>query len=117
MGTWKAYARSYEVRYGIAPVRNATVNGQLANLVARLGAEEAPAVAAHYVRSNNSRYVGAGHSVGMLLMDAEKLRTEWATGRQTTATQARLVDQTQTNANAFAGLLAEAQQKEAHGQH
>lgn len=117
VGTWKAYANSYEVRYGVEPLRNAMVNGQLANLVARLGAEEAPAVAAYYVRSNNQRYVQAGHSVGMLLMDAEKLRTEWMTGRQTTATQARQVDQTQTNANAFAGILAEARQKEAHGQH
>lgn len=117
VGTWKAYANSYEVRYGVAPLRNAMVNGQLANLVARIGAEEAPAVAAHYVRSNNQRYVQAGHSVGMLLMDAEKLRTEWATGRHATATQARQADQTQTNANAFAGILAEARQKEAHGQH
>ena len=101
----------------MAPVRNATVNGQLANLVARLGAEEAPAVAAFYVRSNNSRYVGAGHSVGMLLMDAEKLRTEWATGRQTTATQARLADRAQSNLNAFAPLIAEAEarEREAHG--
>lgn len=112
VGTWKAYSQAYGVRYSVEPVRNATVNGQLANVVARLGAEEAPAVAAFYVRNNNSRYVSAGHSVGMLLMDAEKLRTEWATGRQTTATQARLADQTQTNANAFAGMIAAAEERE-----
>lgn len=112
VGTWKAYSQAYAVRYHVDPVRNATVNGQLANLVARLGAEEAPAVAAFYVRSNNSRYVGAGHSVGMLLMDAEKLRTEWATGRQTTATQARLADRAQSNLNAFAPLIEEARAKQ-----
>lgn len=118
VGTWKAYANAYEVRYRVEPVRNATVNGQLANLVSRLGADEAPAVAAFYVRSNNSRYVGAGHSVGMLVMDAEKLRTEWATGRQGTATQALQTDKTATNLNAFAGLIAEAQAKErTHAQH
>jgi hypothetical protein len=98
-------------------VRNATVNGQLANLVNRLGADEAPAVAAFYVRSNNGRYVAAGHSVGMLLMDAEKLRTEWATGRQGTATQAQQADRTQTNLNAFSTLIAEAQAKETHAEH
>jgi hypothetical protein len=99
-------------------VRNATVNGQLANLVSRLGGEEAPAVAAFYVRSNDRRYVGAGHSVGMLVQDAEKLRTEWATGRQSTATQAIQADKTQANFNAFAPLLAEAQAKEqTHAQH
>lgn len=117
VGTWKAYANAYSVRYHVDPVRNATVNGQLANLVARLGADEAPAVAAFYVRSNNSRYVGAGHSVGMLVQDAEKLRTEWATGRQGTATQAVQADRTQTNFNAFAPLLAEAQAKGAHAEH
>lgn len=117
-GTWKAYAGAYAVRYHVEPVRNATVNGQLANLVARLGAEEAPAVAAFYVRSNNGRYVAAGHSVGMLVMDAEKLRTEWATGRQGTATQAQQADRTQTNLNAFAGLIAEAQaQERTHAEH
>lgn len=107
--TWTAYAKAYGVRYRVEPVRNATVNGQLSNLVSRLGAEEAPAVAAFYVSSNNSRYVSAGHSVGMLVMDAEKLRTEWATGRQGTATQAIQADKTQTNFNAFAPLLAQAE--------
>lgn len=118
VGTWKAYTNAYEVRYHVEPVRNATVNGQLANLVARLGGEEAPAVAAFYVRSNNSRYVNAGHSVSMLVMDAEKLRTEWATGRQGTAHQAIQTDRTQTNFNAFAPLIAEAQAKErTHAEH
>lgn len=115
VGTWAAYAKAYGVRYRVEPVRNATVNGQLANLVSRLGAEEAPAVAAFYVSSNNSRYVSAGHSVGMLVMDAEKLRTEWATGKQGTATQALQADKTQTNFNAFAPLLAQAEA--AHGEH
>jgi len=118
VGTWKAYSTAYSVRYHVEPVRNATVNGQLANLVSRLGSEEAPAVAAFYVRSNNNRYVSAGHSVGMLVMDAEKLRTEWATGRQGTATQAIQADKTQANFNAFAPLLAEAQaQERTHAQH
>lgn len=118
VGTWKAYSTAYAVRYHVEPVRNATVNGQLANLVSRLGADEAPAVAAFYVRSNNNRYVSAGHSVGMLVMDAEKLRTEWATGRQGTSTQAIQADKTQANFNAFAPLIAEAQSKErTHAQH
>jgi hypothetical protein len=34
-----------------------------------------------------------------LLADAEKLRTEWATGRMVTATSARQIDRTQTNRN------------------
>lgn len=115
--TWTAYAGAYESRYGTQPVRNATVNGQLSQLVGRIGAAEAPDVAAWYVSSRNSFYVQSGHSVGILLRDCEKLRTEWATGRQVTQTQAIQGDRTQTNANAFAGLLAEAQQKDNHAKH
>jgi hypothetical protein len=109
--TWAAYAEAYAMRYAVDPVRNATVNGQLSQLVGRLGAQEAPQVAAWYLTHRNQFYVSAGHAVGILLRDCEKLRTEWATGRQATQTQAIQGDRTQTNANAFAGLLAEANQE------
>jgi len=115
--TWGAYSAAYAKRYSVEPVRNATVNAQLAQVVGRIGAAEAPHVAAWYVSSRNSFYVQSGHSVGILLRDCEKLRTEWATGRQVTQTQAIQGDRTQTNANAFAGLLLEAQQKDAHAKH
>ncbi len=105
---WEAYSSAYRHRYDTDPVRNATVNSQLAQVVARLGAEEAPQVAAWFVGHQNRYYIGAGHSVAVLLKDCEKLRTEWATGRRSTATQALLADKTQANFNAFAPLLAEA---------
>lgn len=95
--TWAAYADAYRKRYGVDPVRNAKVSGQLSNLVNRIGAEEAPAVAAYYLRSSNGYYVQKGHSVDCLLADCEKLRTEWATGRQTTQTAARQTDRTASN--------------------
>ena len=110
--TWAAYSTAYEARYGVEPVRNATVNGQLAQLVSRLGADESPMVAAWYVGHQNQFYVGAGHSVGVLLRDAEKLRTQWATNRATTQTQALQADKTAANFNAFAPMLAEAKAKE-----
>ncbi len=100
--TWEAYSQAYLERHGAEPVRNKTVNGQLANLVARLGAHEAPSVAAFYVRHNDQFYCKAMHQVNLLVRDAEKLRTEWLTGRQMTTTQARQVDQRQSNANSFA---------------
>jgi hypothetical protein len=111
-GVWVAYEAAYRARYGVDPVRNATVNGQLAQLLRRLGHDEAPAVAAWYLASKNAFYVASGHSVANLLRDAEKLRTEWATGRQVTQTQAMQGDKTQTNLNAFAGMLAEAKERE-----
>lgn len=105
---WQAYSEAYEARYRTTPVRNAAVNGALAQLVKRLG-EEAPDVARFYVAHNKSYYVGKSHSVQALLADAEGLRTQWANGRAVTATQAFQADRTQSNFDAFAPLLAEAQ--------
>ena len=113
---WEAYSAAYAQRYGVEPVRNAQVNAQMAQVVGKLGAVEAPAVAAFYVTSQYSFYVRCGHAVGALLKDAEKLRTEWATGRQGTSMQAMLADRTQTNFNAFAPLIAEAREREANEQ-
>lgn len=111
--TWEAYDAAYFERYGVMHVRNPKVNGQMLNLMKLLPADAAPAVAAFYVRHNNAFYVAKGHSVGMLLADAEKLHMEWASGKQITSAQARQMDRTQTNFNAFAPMLAEARAREA----
>lgn len=111
--TWNAYATAFADRYSTQPVRNAKVNAQLGQLVQRLGAEEAPRVAAFYVGHRRADYVRATHPVDLLLRDCEGLRTQWAAGRQTTNAEAQQVDRTQTNANAFSGMLAEAAAREA----
>lgn len=100
---WKSYSDAYEKRYGAKPVRNAKVNAILKNLLSRIPASEAPAIAAFYVEHPNSFYVQRGHAVDCLLRDAEKLRTEWATDQTITASQARASDR--TAANAFAQML------------
>lgn len=84
---WEAYATAYLATYGTEPVRNAMINGQMCNFVARIGAEEAPAVASSYLRNKSTRYIRGGHSVGLMLADAEKLRTEWARGQTIGAPQ------------------------------
>ena len=103
---WAAYAVAYHDRYGVEPVRNATVNGQLVQVVKRVGAYDAPHVARYYVQSNAAYYVRNGHSVGGLLHDAEKLRTEWATGSRMTETAARQADQHDAQAQVWDRLLA-----------
>ncbi|MFV3014647.1 hypothetical protein ACM9HO_02815, partial [Pseudomonas sp. KHB2.9] len=55
--TWDAYTIAYLERYGVEPVRNAKVNAQVAQLVQRLGAEEAPQVAMFYVTINDSFFI------------------------------------------------------------
>lgn len=105
--TWEAYSRAYEDRYKVAPVRNATVNAQLSSFIKRIGFEESPHVASFYVNHNNQFYVQKMHTVGLLLSDAEKLRTEWITKQTVTATQARQVDKTQARGNVFNKLIEE----------
>ena len=111
---WQSYADTYAMRYGTTPVRNAKVNGQLAQLVQRLGGEEAPAVAASYVQHNKSLYISANHCVDLLLRDCEGLRTQWANGRITTDTEARQMDRKQNHLGIAERLIAK--QREKHGQ-
>lgn len=79
---WTYYLGAYLERYGTEPVRNAKVNSQLAQFVDRVGVDDAGPIAAFFVRSNSPWYVRKGHTVGVMLEDAEKLATEWRTGRE-----------------------------------
>lgn len=110
--TWQAYSKAYFNRYGSEPVRNASVNAKLAQFVGRLGRDEAPHVASFFVSHNNGYYVREMHAVGVMLKDAEKLRTEWATNTKMTQTKALQADKTATNLDAFAPLIAAARAKE-----
>lgn len=97
--TFKAYASAYWDRYQTEPVVNAKVRSQIKQFVQRLPHEEAPLVAGFYVGHQSAFYVRKGHDVGSMLSDAEKLRTEWATNRTVTDTQARQGDRLAANAN------------------
>ncbi len=98
--TWVAYATAYRNRHGVAPVRNAKVNANVKQLVQRLGRDEAPAVAGWFLSVNERYVVQNMHDLGSLLAKCEAYRTQWATGRQMTATSAHQQDQTQANASA-----------------
>lgn len=100
-GAWDSYSDAYLVRYKTSPVRNATVNSQLAGFVKRIGEEEAPAVAGFYLTHNDQFYVRNMHPVGLLLKDAEKLRTEWVTGQQMLGAKAREVERVQASSNSW----------------
>lgn len=104
--TWKAYSDAFYARYETEPVRNAKVNGQIAQLVARLGADEAPQVARFYLGHNDAYYVRKAHSIDCLLSDAEKLRMEWATNRRITGAKAKQVENTQANLDSMNEALS-----------
>ncbi|KAA1015952.1 hypothetical protein FVF58_00945 [Paraburkholderia panacisoli] len=110
--TWAAYSEAYAARYGVEPIRNATVNSQMVNFVKRVGMVEAPEIVRFYLTHNNRFYVQHMHLVGSMLQDAEKLRTEWVTQRPMTSTEAAQADRTAANFNAMAPLFAEARAQE-----
>jgi len=103
--TWKFYTDAFFNRYGTEPVRNAKVNGQVKQFVKRIGYSESPLVAASFVSNNTQYYVSRGHSVDCLLADAEKIRTEWATGNVMTNTRANQIDKSQANKSAVSEAM------------
>ena len=86
---WDAYKHAYKNRYGSDPTWNAKVAGQLKQFCDRVPKDEAPDIAAFFLGHGNGFYVARMHPVGQMLTDAEKLRTEWLTGRKMTSASAR----------------------------
>lgn len=105
--TWSGYSDAYELRYQAKPVRNQKVNALVKQFVQRVSREEAPMIAGWFVAHPGSYYVSRMHDFGCLLSDAEKLRTEWATGRVMTQGKARQSDRSGTTGAALAEVLAE----------
>lgn len=103
---WTSYSTAYFAKYGTEPVRNAKVNSQVSQLGQRLGGD-APHVAGWFLSHRNGWYAQRMHSMDCLLNDAEKLRTEWATGTQMTQARARQVDKSTGGGNAFLKLAEE----------
>ena len=75
--TWQAYRAAYLQAYGVEPLRNAKVNGQIANFVKLVGEDKAPHIAAFYVSHPNHWYRTKGHDFGTLLANAQALSTDW----------------------------------------
>ena len=102
--SWANYAFAYRKRYGTWPVWNAQAGGVLGRLIERIGAEEAPKVAAFFVGINDALLIARCHPLSQLLANAEGYRTQWLTGRQINTTTARQVERKQANLDA--GLQA-----------
>lgn len=116
--TWNAYCDAYNIRYGAKPIRNQQVNSQVRALVLRLGQLEAPGVARFYVERVNDRYILQNfHPMGLLLKSCEGYRTQWATNRTITATQAQQADKTAANYDTAEEALAILQRRKQGGSH
>ena len=102
---WAAYRQAYLDRYGVEPLRNAKVNGQIAQFVRTVGAQDAPKLAAFYPWHNGGFFVQRRHDFGLLLQSAQQIRTDWLRGEQMTATAARQAEKTQANLESHKGAL------------
>lgn len=105
--TWDSYSGGYADRYGVNPVFNGKVAGQVVNFVKRVGMKDAPDIARWFPGHSAAFYVSRGHTVDTLLRDAEKLRTEWMTGRVMTSTKAKQSDRSGATMSALQEVLAE----------
>lgn len=102
---WNSYAVAYARRYKTDPTRNAKNNALCKQLVKRLGAEDAPKVAAFYLTHNDRWYVQKLHLLEYAVKDAEKLHTEWKRGLQMTGKIATSLEQQSSNEQAIAEHL------------
>lgn len=98
---WEAYRQSYSQRYGVEPIRNATTNTQISNLVKKLGEGEAMLVVKFYLTHNDSFYVKNTHTLGHCLHAAETLRTQMLKGKPITSTMIRGMEKQQVFRNSL----------------
>jgi hypothetical protein len=96
-----AYADAFEARFKSRPPFNAKTAGQLKQLVARIGADNAPHVLRFYVQHTSEWYMKRMYPIGCALQDAEGLLAQWRT--QTPVTEG-MVRQASSH-NSMAQLL------------
>ena len=104
--TWEAYARAYRARYGVLPMSNAKVRGQVAQFVKTVGVELAPVLAAYYPSHNKQYFVQRRHDFGALLHDYQQVATDYQIGQQMTGVQAAQTEKTQANRSSHDEALA-----------
>jgi hypothetical protein len=86
---WAAYEGAYTNRHGVKPIRNLKVNAQCKQIAEQVGRDVGMQLAAYYVTRNDAFYLNAKHPLGLLLMNLQKIHTEWANGREVTMRDAQ----------------------------
>jgi hypothetical protein len=104
---WNSYSEGFERRYGTKPKRNAKQSSLACQLRERLGDADAAEVARYYPSTSNSYHAARGHTLALLVADAEKVWTEWRTGRQITQAGSREQDRLRHEGDGWAEAIAE----------
>lgn len=85
---WESFKNSYESRYKVEPVRNASINAKISQLAKRLGPDSIEIVK-FFVFHNEPFYLKNLHAIGLCLKDAESLHTQWKRGKAITSSDVR----------------------------
>jgi len=105
--TWKAYSLAFRERYGTDPVRNARSNTLCSKLVDLLSGKDAPYVAYFYVTLATNPYLSSGHSLALLVRDAEKIDMQWRTNRQISQSKSAEADRLTGEADGWNKIISE----------
>lgn len=81
---WHAYATAYHAKLRQWPVRNAKSNALIAQVVQRIGQQDAPAVLDFYVSHPNAIFMERLYPLELAVRNIESLRTQWANGQAIT---------------------------------
>jgi hypothetical protein len=82
--TLRSYGYAYESRYGTDPVVNAKLRSQIREFVKRIGQEEAPKVAAFFLKCDDAFFARMRHSFDVLLKQAEAITSRFRTNAVST---------------------------------
>lgn len=104
---WDAYSMAYRNRYGMDPLRNAKVNGQCSQIANQVGADTGRELAAYYLTRNDVMYVKSSHTLGLCLLDLQKLNTERYNGNVVTFTDAKRMESASQTDRAIRQYMAE----------
>lgn len=81
---FESYKNAFYLRYKIEPVRSAKTNAAIAQIVSRVGHEEAPGMLDFFVWHNDPFYLKSMHQIGLALRDCESLRIQYLKGKPIT---------------------------------
>ncbi len=101
---YDAYKAKFQEKVGVAPVRNAKVNRQCADLATRLGVEGI-GVVEFYFTLKDPNIIRMNFPLGWLLMNCESVHASWKKGRHLTALEANKASQVSGNVDASKSYL------------
>lgn len=99
------YCDAHKARYGTNPLMGRKEAGQAKNIVKSYGAARACELIQTYLQMNDQRFLTMQHDLGTFQLHAQKVHAFHETGKSTTQTEARRIEQRQTNANAFKSII------------